>query len=46
MSENEKVANQVTLQLQRALLKYLTDEWTAEEYLNYLKLIFRAAQLG
>lgn len=46
MSENERLANEVTLELQRAILAYLTNKYTAEQFLQFIKVIVKASQLA
>lgn len=45
MTENERLANQLQSELLHAIAKYDRNEYTPEQFLNRLRLIFKAAQL-
>jgi len=44
-SKNERLANELLLELMRASLAYLNSSISAEGYLSRLRIIFRAANL-
>jgi hypothetical protein len=45
MSENDRLADELVVELSRALLAYLTNQWTGEQFIVRLQAIFRASNL-
>jgi hypothetical protein len=45
MTENERLANELVVELQRAIHLFLMYEASAEQFLSRLKLIFRASSI-
>ena len=46
MTENERLARQIVKELEYAIGKFNEYEWTAEQLLIRLKIIFKAANLA
>lgn len=44
MTENEQLADQMLNEITRAALAYLTNKWTAEQFLLRLRAILRASE--
>ena len=45
MSENERLANELVVEIGRAVAMYQVNQWTAEQFLIRLRQIIKAANL-
>jgi hypothetical protein len=45
MTENERLAQEMLNEIHRAEVRYLMDEWSAEQLITRLRQIFKAAHL-